>query len=203
MAVFCTIVEAANSTPDDTLFPVFCPCRALVSGATFAAVYTVRESIFAGITGLPGHRVLGRTAESHAPCHLRLYSIVGRPIYNGRVIVLDQVHRAFSIVFDRLMRDAVGGIGLLHQNIPAVFFTGEDALDCGMGPVTGALGICNIALFEPLLNLTETCSSEVSGIDFSYDLRLLWDDLRLIIRAAAVSVQFLYWMRVLPSFMDC
>ena len=110
-------------------------------------------------------------------------------VYNGRMVVLCQIHGKLAVVADNLFADTVFDKCLLHQGIAAVFFTGEDAFDYIQRPFRRILRLWNVVGFEAGFDLAETGSGKVLVVYPPDDLSLFRDDLRVSVRAFPIAVE--------------
>ena len=68
MAISLSIVDTADTTPDDVLFAPVDPCAAPVQRAAFAANHAVGESILGRIAASAAGRAPGASGGSRCPC---------------------------------------------------------------------------------------------------------------------------------------
>src|SRR5699024_3082834 len=130
VAVFCSIVQAADTAPYHALFATFGPSTSAVQRSAFTADQPLRESIFAGVGCHAGGRILfGGALSGTAPRYLCLYGIEGFAIYNPIMVILYQIHGKLPGIADDLSADAVTDIGFLQQDISAIFLVSQDRPD--------------------------------------------------------------------------
>ena len=126
--LFCPVVQTADTAPYHALFATFGPSASAIQRSTFTANQTLRQSVLAGVGCQPcGSFLLGGAFPGVAPCHLCLHRIKGFAFHDAVVMILKQIHRQLTGIADNFPTDAVADVGLLQENISAVFFVGQNA----------------------------------------------------------------------------
>ena len=89
------------------------------------------------------------------------------------MIILDQIHGKLSRVLYNLFVDTVLCKGLLHQNVPTVFFISQDAPDLGNIPLCSARRIQHLLLFQAQPDHPQACSLQILIKDAADSLCLI------------------------------
>ena len=107
------------------------------------------------------------------------------------MIVLDNVHRRFSVIRFACFGNAVYGHGFLKNAVTAVFFIPQDVHNHVLAEAEVLSGNLNVLGLECLRDKSHWLSSEKHFKNPFYDGRFFWYDLRLVIRTFSVAEEIL------------
>lgn len=192
VAVLLAVVKAADAPPYDLFLSVGRPCASAIGRSAFSANQKLRERVLAGITTLL--RFCSDLLDlplSIPPRHFFLHSAEGSGVDDGRMIVLDVVFRALSVIDHDLLGQAVSDIGLVENGVTLVFFVSEDRFNRSPLPSSNARRRWNPVVVEVVCYRGEAVACEESLIDPLDHNRLFGIDLRLSVRSSAIPKESL------------
>ena len=189
MAVFCAIVQAAGAAPDGIFPTEGGPCASPIERPALAAHEPVRQRKFARITRASCHSRFGRAAQGASTCHFSLHCIVLFPADDGLVMVRHIILRHLSDILDDLFADHICPKSFLKQNVTAVLFVRQDALDGCRCPFRFSKNRFDLIFFQPVLQISQAGAALISLVEFAHGLCLFWYDTEFAICVFFVSIK--------------
>ena len=126
MAIFFSKVQAADTPPDDLLFPFNRPSAPAVRRFAFAAYKQFRQGIFPAIFSEFGFCPnLFDFLFAGSSCQFLLYLCESRIVYDGGMIVFDILLFTFTIIDLYLFADAIDDKRFIDDRIAFVFLVIE------------------------------------------------------------------------------
>ena len=119
-----------------------------------------RKCIFTGIFALLGSRFIRNLSFTGTPCKLLLNTIKRVPVDDRRMMICNQIHGSFAVVFHNLFGNAVRCKCLLQKCIAYIFFVFQNALNQRLIPDFPACCGRQTLAFKSIFYACETVSVE-------------------------------------------